>query len=117
FLFQPLFQENYHKHGGHDKVKSLCVEMYQRSEDTSQRRAEEPVKMVQQRHKKHEPASVHVVRYISGIVDGKTFVAHAKNQVYFLPSDSPEFFQHGYAVKQVAGIDHEGHGQRLQRIK
>ena len=116
-LLQPLFQENHHEHGSHDKIQPFCAEGNQRSENSSQSSPENPVKVIQQRHKKHEPSPVHILRNLCRIVDGKSLITHAENQINLFQSRPPEPVQHGDAVKQVPGVDHQRHGQRLQRIE
>ena len=117
FFLQPLFQEDHHKHGHHDEVQPFGAEMNQGAEDTAQRRPEKPVKMIQQRHKKHKPSPIHILRRLSRVVNRKCLVTHAENQIYFFPSQAPEPVQHGNPVKQMAGVDHQRHSQSLQRIE
>ena len=54
---------------------------------------------------------------IRSIIDGKAFVTHAEDQVDLFPSHATKSIQHRNAIKQMAGIDHQGHGKCLQRIE
>lgn len=116
-FFHPLFHKDYHKHGCHDKIQSLCTEVNQRTEDASQSGAGYPVNVIIQGYKKHEPASIHIFRDFCGIVYGKTFIAHTEDQIEFFQTGSLVFFQHGNTVKKMTGVNHQSHGQCLNRME
>ena len=84
------------------------------AEQPAQRGAGEPVEMIQKRHEEHKPPLIHIPRNISRIVDGKAFVTHPEDEIEGFPSISAVFFQHGDTVKQMPGVDHKSHGERLK---
>ena len=96
---------------------SFRIEGDEGAEDAAQGRARKPVQVVQQGHKKHEPAPVHVRRNFSGIIDRKGFVAHAEDEIDFFQAETAEPVQHGNPVEQVSGVEHERHRQRLDGMK
>ena len=116
-FFQPLLHKDDHEHCGQHKVQPFGVKVDEGAEQTSERGAEEPVEMVQKRHEEHEPAFVHLLRDIGCIIDGKAFIAHSEDEIKGFPSVSAVFFQHGDTVEEVPGVDHEGHGESLQRTE
>ena len=86
FFLQPLLQEDYNEHSGHDEADSLRVESQQRTDESADGSAGKPVEMVEECDKEHEPAFVDVLRYPGGIIYGKGFIAHPENEVIFLPA-------------------------------
>ena len=100
-----------------DKIQSLCTEVNQRTEDASQSGAGYPVNVIIQGYKKHEPASIHIFRDFCGIVYGKTFIAHTEDQIEFFQTGSLVFFQPGNTVKKMTGVNHQSHGQCLNRME
>ena len=116
-FFQPLFQENHHKHGGHHKADACGIKFQKRANKSADGRPGKPVKMVQQGHKEKEPSLVHAVRDLCRIVDGKGLITHSENQISLFPPHAFILVQHGYAVKQVACLYQQCHDKHLYRGK
>lgn len=73
--------------------------------------------MVKRGHKEHEPSSVNIFRDDGGVINGKALITHAEDEIKGTPSVSPVLFQHGDAIEEMAGVDHQRHGKCLERIK
>ena len=117
FFFQPLLHKDDDKHGGHNEFQSLCIKVNQRAEDTAERGAGDPVKLIQQGYEKHEPAAIHIFWDICRVVYRKCFIAHAVDEIDFFPAHTFELVQHGNPVKQMPCVDHQRHSQSLNRIE
>ncbi len=51
---------------------------------------------------------------IGGVVNRKSFISHAEDQIAFLPAGVFVAVEHGDAVEQVAELDHQRHRQGLK---
>ena len=112
-----MADEHDHKQRGHDKFQSGRVKLDDTAQQCAQGRPAHPVQMVEQGDKEHEPAPVDALRRLDRAVDGERLVAHAENQIKFLPSGIFELFQHGNAVKQVSRVDHERQNKGVEGLK
>ena len=73
--------------------------------------------MVQYRDEEHKPAAVHILRDVCHVIDGKTLITHTEDQIELFQPHPLVFVQHGDAVEQMPGVDHQGHQKGLQQIK
>ena len=87
------------------------------AQQAAQRRAADPVKLVEQRDKKIEPAPVDLRWDLSGAVDAEGLVAHAEDQVGLFPAHALVLVEHRNTVKQVARLDHYRRQEDLHRRK
>ncbi len=98
-FFKPLFEEDNHEHCRHDKVQPFRIKGDQRAEQSAEDRTRNPVDLVVQCHKEHEPAPVCVFGNPGRAVDRKAFVAHAENKIDLFASESLKSVQHGDTVE------------------
>ena len=112
-LLQPLFQENHHEHGGHDKGKAPGIEMEHIPQKAPHKGAGHPVGVIQEGHPEHIPVPVYVVGDGGRIIQGKCLVAHPENQERFLPAAALVFLQHGQTVEKMPCLYREGHDEIL----
>ena len=97
--FLPLVDEHHDKECGHDKLDACRIKMYDISQKGSRSRARDPVNLIQQCYKEHEPSPVYIRGRRYGAVDGKGLVAHPVDQIGLFPARILVLFQHRYAVE------------------
>ena len=114
-LLEPLLQKYHDEHCCHHEIQTLRVEGDEIPEQTSQCGSADPVELVEQRYEEVEPAAVAVLGDLSGAVYAERFVAHAVDEVEFLPAHVLELVQHGNSVEQVPRLYHQRHHQHLER--
>lgn len=104
----PLVEEHHHEQSGEDEFESVGV---QRGEplpqQAAERRAEHPVELVEQGDEAVEPTMVHALRDLRAGVHREGLVAQAVDEIELLHSHVPVFAEHGDAVEDVAGADHD----------
>ncbi len=98
-FFEPLFEEDNHEHCRHDKVQPFRIEGDQGAEQSAEHGARNPVDLVVQCHKEHEPAPVCAFGNPGRAVDRKAFVTHAENKIDLFASEALKSVQHGDAVE------------------
>lgn len=113
----PLADENGDEERRQSEIQTLGVDLQAAAQQSAQRSARNPVNLVEQGDEGHEPALVDAGRRVGRAVDGEGFVAHAEDKIEFFPAQPFEFFQHGQAVKKMAGVDHERHQEAIQRVE
>ena len=111
----PLIDEHHGEQRRHDEFDAGGVKVQDRAEQRAERRARDPVGLVEQGDEEHEPAAVHALRRGDGAVDGEGLVAHAEDQVGLFPAHALVLFQHGDAVEQMPRIDHQRQKKGVQR--
>lgn len=75
FLLKPLFQKNDDKHRSHNKANALGSKIQQRTNDSADRSACNPVCMIQKCNKEIKPSAVNIFGDFCGIIYGKSFIA------------------------------------------
>ncbi len=50
-------------------------------------------------------------------MDGKGLVAQPEDQIGLLPAQVLEFVQHGQAIEQMTGVDHQGQQEGVERLE
>ena len=116
-FLEPLVHEDDHKHRRHHKVEPLGIEAQKPAEDAAERRAQEPVKFIEQRDEEVEPAAVRALGDLCCIVDTERFIAHGIDEVGLFPAHALVLVEHRNTVKQVARLDHYRRQEDLYRRK
>ena len=116
-IVQPLFQEDNDKERRHRKFDALCIDGEACTDETSDGRACDPVKLVQQGDKEHKPARINAVRNLCCVVDREGFIAHAIDEIGFFPACTAILFKHGNTVEDMTCLNHECEEEGLERCK
>ena len=116
-FLHPLLHKNHNEHSRHNEIQPRRVKMDKTAEQTADRRAADPIKLIEKGHKEIKPAPVNVFRDFGSIIDAECFVAHGVDQVIFFRAEIFIFIQHGNAVKQMARLNHERHQKCLHGRK
>ena len=83
FFLKPLFNENYNKHSGHNKIKAFGVKRNERTQNSAKGRAGNPINLVKKRNRKIKFALFNSFRNGGGTVYGKSFVRKRKDKIKF----------------------------------
>lgn len=113
----PLADKDSNKERRQYKVQSFGIKGNAASKQAAQGCAGHPVQLVKGGNKEHEPALVDAGRDSCRAVDGKGFVAHAEDKVGLLPAHPLEALQHGDAVEQMTGVNHQRHAESANGVK
>ncbi len=113
----PLADEHDDEESGHDKLNALGVEVDDVAQQGSCRGPGHPINLVQDGHKKQEPAGVYPLRSVHRAVDGERLVAQAEDEIGLFPAQVFEFIQQGQPVKQMPRVDHDGQEEGVDGLK
>ena len=108
FGTEPLLHKNRHKEGSQDKVDAFIVQGDQGTHQTAQHRSGHPVNLVEEGNQEAVAMTADAFRHLVLRNQRIGFVRKGENQVGLLPACTLVGIHHGDAVKQVAGIDHQG---------
>ena len=102
----PLVHEYRDEEGCQGKVDALGGEGQDPAQDGAQGGTGHPITLIEQAHQKIIPLGVR-----PGAVEGVGLVRQGEDQVWLAPAGVAVFVDHGNAVKEVPGVDHQGrHG-------
>ena len=116
-IVQPLLDKDDDEERRHRELNAVCVNGQLRADQSADGCASDPVELVQQGHKEHEPACVDTLRNLRRVVDGEGLVTHTVDEVGLFPACAAIFFKHGYAIEDVPPLHHQREQEGLQRGK
>ena len=116
-IVQPLLDKDDDEECCHRELNPVCVDGELRADQSADGRARDPVELVQQRHKEHEPACVDSLRNLCRVADGEGLVTHAIDEVGLLPTRAAIFLEHGDPVEDVPPLHHEREEKGLHGCK
>ena len=113
----PLGEEHHHEQGGHDELNPRGVKLDEVPQQGTQGGPCHPVDLVEDGDEKHEPPPVDPRRRGHGAVDGEGLVTQAEDEVGLFPPQVLKLVQHGQAVEEVPGVDHQGQQEGVEGLE
>ena len=116
-VIHPLLHKDDNKESRHCELNTLRIDGEACAHKTADRRTRNPVELVEEGHKEHEPARIDALRNLRRVVDGEGFIAHAIDEIGLLPPCAAVLLKHRDAVEDMASLHHECEQEGLQRGK